>query len=493
MRHYISIDLGADSGRLILGSLNREQLILKEIHRFPNSMVQVGNKFHWDILHLYREIIAGLQQCVKKEEIVPVSIGIDTWGVDYGLLASDDTLMGMPFTYRDPRTVHAMEELTEKMPAAELYRHTGISPASYTTLCQLYAAGKSHPEILQAASSLLFIPDLLTFFLTGEKKTELCFASTSQLFNPIRNEWDEELFELIGVRRGLMQEVVRPGTTIGNLGQVACDLTGMPPVPVVAVATHDTNSAVSAIPARGGDWAFISSGTWSLMGYESPIPVISQQSFAMKFSNESGLGGNWHILKNHTGLWLLQECRRSWKNAGYSWDRLIGMALEAKPHSGFIDVDHTRFLHPGHMPSAIMEYLEHTGQRRPKDRGTLIRIILESLAMKYRYTLQHIEQLRGKPVNEIYITGGGVRNELLCQLTASATGKTVSAALAEGTATGNILCQAMADGQLKTLDEARMLVRRNCPVNNYYPENTGQWDDAFMRYTGIVSGQHRHE
>ena len=487
MKHYISIDLGADSGRLILGSVNKEQLMLKEIHRFPNGMVQIGNKCHWNILQLYGEIITGLEKCIREEKTIPASIGIDSWGVDYGLLAVDDTLMGMPFSYRDPRTIHALEEFTKRMPAAELYRHTGIASAPYNTIFQLYAAMQAHPGILKAAASLLFIPDLIAFFLTGEKKTELSFASTSQLFNPLHNAWDEELFELLGLHTGLMQEVVRPGTFIGTLCPVVCKLTGMPPVPVVAVATHDTNSAVTAIPAQGHDWAFISSGTWSLMGYESPSPVITESSFAMDFSNESGLCGNWHILKNHTGLWILQECKRSWKNLRYSYERLVAMAREARPHKGFIDVDHPGFLNPGDMLSAIAGYMEKTGQDQPKNHGQIVRIILESMVLKYRCTLHQIEQLRGQPVKEIQITGGGIQNELLCQFTADATGKTVSTALAEGTAAGSILCQAMADRQFATLDEARMLVKKNCPSKVYLPENTGAWDETYERYAEIVA------
>ncbi len=480
MKNYLAIDIGAESGRLILGSVSNETLEMKEIHRFQNGMLCIQGHYYWNIGQIYKEILTGFEKCVQG--IIPESVGIDTWGVDYGLLTSDGTLLGMPYTYRDPRTEHAIEELTSLLPASELYKLTGTQLAPYNTIFQLFAAKKSHPELLLSASDLLFMPDLITWFLTGEKKTERSFASTSQLYNPNKKQWEEKLFQLLGISKNLMQEVSEPETIIGYLSDDICKQTGLRKIPIVAVATHDTNSAVTAIPAKGNNWAFISTGTWSLMGFESKSPVINDQSFQMNFTNEGGIRGSYHILKNIMGFWPLQECRRSWKNENYSYSQLVDIAREAQPFEMFIDIDYPGFLNPTDMPLAINEYLKKTKQNLPKSHGQYVRVILESLVMKYRQTLEQIEILKGSSVEELYITGGGIQNELLCQFTADAIGRPIYTGLAEGTAAGNLLTQALALGQFATIDQIRDVIRNSCNSKTFQPINHADWNKAYQQY-----------
>ena len=306
MKNYLAIDLGAESGRVILGSVSHDSFSMREIHRFPNGVVQMAGKYHWNIGQLFKEILTGLEKCVSVEKIIPESIGIDTWGVDYGLLAEDGSLMGMPFSYRDNRTVNAIRDFSKIIPLGELYNLTGTLIAPYNTLFQLYAASQLHPRMINASSDLLFIPDLITYFLTGIKITEHSFATTSQLYNPRKRGWEQTLFNALGISSGIMQEIIKPETVIGYLGKNICKHTGMKSIPVVAVATHDTNSAVTAIPATSKNWAFISSGTWSVVGFVNDSPVINHDSYQMNFTNEGGIRDSWHILKNHVGLWLSQ-------------------------------------------------------------------------------------------------------------------------------------------------------------------------------------------
>jgi rhamnulokinase len=482
MSSFLAIDIGAESGRVILGILNGENFSFKEIHRFANGMLFIQNKYYWNIGQLYKEIVTGFEICVQKEKVQPESIGIDTWGVDYGLLAKDGTLMGLPYAYRDPRTLNAIDDFTKIIPKERIYKLTGNLFAPYNTLFQLYAAKKSHPEIIHAAKDLLFMPDLLTYMLTGEKKTDISFASTSQLFNPHSRHWEKELFDALGISTSIMQDVVEPGNIVGELSDSICKQTGLNKIPVIAVATHDTNSAIAAIPATGKNWAFISSGTWSLMGYESEKPVITERTFQLNFSNEAGAGNTFDILKNHMGLWLLQQCRQSWKNDHLSYSDLMKMAENAKPFLGQIDVDDNCFLNPPDMPKAIIDHLKTNNQTLPENKGQMIRIILESLALKYRQTLQQIKELKEDKPDEIFITGGGINNEILCQYTANSTGVPVRTGLVEGTAAGNILLQAMGKGHAKSLKEARELISNSTESKTYYPEDTDIWDEQAYGY-----------
>jgi rhamnulokinase len=484
--NFLAVDLGAESGRVILGTLISDKLTLKEIHRFANGMLQIQGKFYWNIGNLYNEIIKGIEICVHDEKIQPESIGIDTWGVDFGLLTRDGTILGLPYAYRDSRTQNAVEEFTLFIDKQKIFELTGTLSAPYNTLFQLHAAKLRHPELIDGATDLLFIPDLLAYFLTGEKKTELSFATTTQLFNPVKKNWEEKLFDILGIPMSIMQEIIEPGSVIGLLDDRICKLTGINKIPVIAVATHDTNSAIAAIPAKGDNWAFISSGTWSLMGIESRYPIINQESFLMNFTNEGGVCQTFDILKNHMGLWIVQQCKKVWKVRNYSYNQLIDMATEAGEFLGFIDVDDLSFLNPTNMCDAIAEYFHKTNQNIQPNEGQIIRIVLESLAFKYRETADEIQILTSIPIQEIFITGGGIKNHLLCQFTANATGLPVKAVLAEGASAGNIMVQAFGMGYVSSLPHIRETVRNSCDTKIYEPNDTYNWNIAFKKYKRIV-------
>ncbi|EOR95535.1 Rhamnulokinase [Arcticibacter svalbardensis MN12-7] len=483
--HFLAIDLGAESGRLILGTLNSNRLDLKEIHRFCNGMLHIRNKYYWNIGHLYDEIIKGIEICVKQEQVQPESIGIDTWGVDFGLLTKDGTLLGLPYAYRDSRTANAIEEFTSSFSKERIYELTGTLFAPYNTLFQLYAAKKQHVELLDGAANLLFIPDLLAYFLTGEKRTDTSFASTTQLYNPKKKCWEEELFSALGIPSAIMPKIVEPGSIIGVLEDEICRITFSKKIPVVAVATHDTNSAIAAIPASGDNWAFISSGTWSLMGVESPIPLLSEKTLSMNFTNESGVGDTFNILKNHMGLWLLQQFKKSCCNNSLSYQQLIEMAEVAPAFLSIIDIDDPSFLNPPDMSEAIVQYCLKTGQQIPISPGEFTRIIIESLALKYKETMEQIIEITGRSINEIYITGGGINNQLLCQYTSNATTKTVKTGLAEGSAAGNIMVQALGLGYVQSLGEMRQIIANSTDIKVYQPVDTLTWDQAYNRYKVI--------
>jgi rhamnulokinase len=486
MNHFLAIDMGAESGRLILGSLDNDKLQLKEIHRFANGMLHIQGKYYWNIGQLYKEILNGFEICVQREKVQPESIGIDTWGVDYGLLSEDGTLLGLPYAYRDSRTESAIEEFTRIVPKERIYKLTGNLFAPYNTLFQLYAAKKNHPKLIDAATDLLFIPDLIAYMLTGAKKTDFTFATTSQLYNPKTNKWEKELFANLGIPIDLMQEIVEPGSITGYLDDAVCKTTGMNKIPVIAVATHDTNSAIAAIPAFDDNWSFISSGTWSLMGFESPTPIINDQAFQLNFSNEGGVAHTFDILKNHMGLWLLQQCRNAWKNKGYDYSTLVQMAEGSKPFQAYIDVDAPHFLNPLDMPFAINDFLKSSKQNTVEDHGQLVRIILESLALKYAETFHQITDLKGKQPEQIYLSGGGVNNQLLCQYTADATGVPVKTGLTEGSAAGNIMVQALGKGYVKSLPDIRKIISNSFESKIYDPRQTELWKEKALEYSAKV-------
>ncbi|MFZ4399228.1 MAG: rhamnulokinase [Bacteroidales bacterium] len=487
MNHYLAVDIGAESGRIILGTIENNQLSMREIHRFPNGMVNINNHYHWNIAGLFTEILKGIEICIHKEQIIPDSIGIDTWGVDYGLLAEDGTLMGLPFAYRDQRTESAINEFCEKISKKEIYFSTGNHFASYNTLFQLYAARKTHPKILDAATDLLFIPDLLAYFLTGVKKTEFSFATTTQLYNRSTDNWDSKLFDILGISTDIMQEVVAAGNLIGKLNHSVCKKINAPEIPVIAVATHDTASAIAAIPASSANWAFISSGTWSLMGIQTEKAIISEKSFQMNFTNEGGIEGRNYLLKNLMGLWILQQCRQAMKMEGYDYDYsvLTKMAEEAKPFYSFIDIDHSSFLNPENMNTAIKKYCSETSQLVPSTHGQIARIVLESLAFKYSLTLTQLREFN--EVEELLITGGGINNKLLCQFTANSCKIPVITALSEGTAAGNIMAQALGAKKLKSQKDIRSIIAASCSKKTYIPAETEKWDEAYIRYLSVIN------
>ena len=459
MRHYLAFDLGAESGRAILGTLDRGRLALEELHRFPNQPVRVLGSLYWDTLRLWQEIQHGLAVATRERKLKPAGIGVDTWGVDFALIGADGMLVDNPRHYRDPRTNGMMEKLFEKVPRQEVFRQTGIQFMQLNTLYQLYAMKLAGSPALGTARTLLFMPDLFNYWLTGAAKSELTIASTSQFYNPREQRWATELLGALGLPPGIMPEVVAPGTRLGDHDGV----------PVYATAGHDTGSAVAAVPAEGESWCYISSGTWSLMGVEVDRPVINEQSLALNFTNELGAGGKVRLLKNIAGLWLLQECRRAWaaEGAEYSYDRLTTMAAEAKPFRAIIDPD--AFLEPGDMPAKIAAHCRAKGQPTPQTPGEFARTILESLGVRYTQVLESLESLLGRRLETIHIVGGGSRNRVLNQFVADSTGRRVVAGPAEATAIGNIMVQAIAAGDVKDLAEAREVVRRSFPLEVVEP------------------------
>ncbi len=476
---YLAFDFGAESGRALVGSLADDRLEIRELHRFANGMLTVHGHQYWNLFRLFEQVIEALRRCAA-EGITPASIGVDTWGVDFGLLAADGSLLGLPAAYRDRRTEGAMDSFFAKMPREEVYRRTGIQFLQFNSLFQLESMVRDGAPQLGVASDLLFIPDLFHYLLTGEKKSEFTFATTTQLFNPRTMFWDEQILGALPVERSLFAEVVQPGEMIGMLTDELCRATGLPSIPVVAVATHDTGSAVAAVPATGDGWAYLSSGTWSLMGIESPEPIISERALAYNLTNEGGVNRTFRVLKNIMGLWLVQQCRRVWNE--FSYAQLTEMAGEAEPFGSLVDPDDPSFLNPPDMPAAVREYCRRTGQREPGDPGATIRCLLESLALKYRHVLKQLRAVAPGPIERLHVIGGGTQNEMLCRLTADACGIPVEAGPIEATAIGNLLVQAMAAGQVESLAHLRRIVRNSFPVVRYEPRDEAGWNEARRRF-----------
>ncbi|HID86690.1 MAG TPA: rhamnulokinase [Anaerolineae bacterium] len=487
-RKFLAIDLGASSGRAVVGLFDGERLRLEEVHRFPNGPVRVLNSLHWDVLRLFEEVKGGLAKCVKTYGTDIASLGLDTWGVDFGLLDARDELLGNPYHYRDRRTDGMMEEAFRRVPREEIFERTGIQFMQLNSLYQLLAMAVQGSPMLDAAQTFLNMPDLFNFWLTGRKASEFTIATTTQCYDPRAGDWAWTMLERLGLPTRIFGEIVPPGTRLGPLHPAVAEETGAGDVPVIATAGHDTAAAVAAVPARGHDYAYISSGTWSLMGVEVDEPLITPQSLAYNFTNEGGVEGTIRLLKNIMGLWLVQECRREWAQAGeeLSWDDLTRMAAEAEPFGGLVDPDDSRFLPPGDMPKRIQSYCAETGQPVPQSKGAIVRCALESLALKYRWVLERLEEMLGRELPIIHIIGGGSKNWLLNQLTADATGRPVVAGPDEATSIGNILMQALALRHIASLEEGRELVRRSFEMTTYEPRDPARWDEAYARFLRVI-------
>ena len=488
MHKFLAVDIGASGGRTILGSYADDIVSLREISRFPNGMTAIHGRYHWDIFHIFENIKTGIKDAFNQNEI-PESVGIDTWGVDYGLLDKAGHILELPYAYRDHRTDGIMKEFFKILPKEKLYELTGIQFLQFNTIFQLYAAVRDKLPIMDIAEDLLFIPDLLNYLLSGVKKSEFTFATTSQMFNPKTGTWAPEIFKNTGIKMEIMQDIVKPGTIIGRLTKDIMGDTGMPEADVIAVASHDTGSAIAAIPAVDENFAYISSGTWSLMGIESIEPIISAKSPEYNFTNEGGVDGTFRVLKNIMGLWLLQECRRIWAQSGknYEYPELIKMAASARPFKTLIDPDHSSLLNPENMPNALSALAGRAKQPAPENAGEFARCIFESLAFRYRQTLEELKQVSGKDIRRIHIIGGGSQNELLCRFTANATGLPVTAGPAEGTSLGNIMVQAMAKGLVTSLTEIRRVITRSFEFREYFPENTAEWNENYSRFQDVCS------
>ncbi|MBD2867488.1 rhamnulokinase [Paenibacillus arenilitoris] len=484
----LAYDLGASSGRALLGRLNGGKIEVEELHRFPNDPVQAGDRLHWDILRLLHELKQALLKA-KHRGIKPSSIAIDSWAVDFGFIGANGELLGNPYHYRDRHTDGVMEQLIEELSATEIFARSGIQFLPFNTIYQLAALKRADSPLLREAKHFLMIPDLLRYFLTGDMYNEFSNATTTQLFNPVEGDWDEELLRAIGVPRELFGEIVQPGARVGKLRPSLCEELGIEPVDVYAAAEHDTGSAVAAVPALERSFAYLSCGTWSLMGTEVGEPVINELAQELNFTNEGGVYGTYRLLKNIMGLWILQECRRSWERAGNSYDfpELVKLAGEAKPFAAFIDPDDPVFLHPGDMPARITEYCERTGQEAPAGAGAVVRCVLESLALKYRYVLELTERLSGQTFSGLHMVGGGIQNILLCQWTANAIGKPVWAGPVEGSAIGNMAVQWIASGELADIWEARKAIRESFPVETYEPEGHEEWAEAYRIFRSTTN------
>lgn len=470
IHRFLAIDLGAESGRAILGTLDSGRLALEELHRFPNTPVRLPTGLYWDTLRLFHEIRHALSICGRERKIALDGIGIDTWGVDFALLGSDGALVDNPRHYRDARNNGMLERTFAVVPREEIFRHTGIQFMQFNSLYQLYAMKLQDSPALRTATRLLFMPDLFNYWLTGVAKAELTIASTSQFYDPSWKRWTTDLFSRLGLPPAILPETIAPGSKLGELLPEVAEASGLAPgTPVYATACHDTASAVAAVPAEGSGWCYISSGTWSLMGAEVDSPVINDASLALNFTNELGAAGKVRLLKNIAGLWLLQECRRDWalRWREFTYAELVRMAAEAE--SPGVVLDPNVFHQPGRMPEQIAAHCHKTGQPVPAEPGAMCRAILESLAETYKSVLEKLEGLTSQRIEIVHIVGGGSRNALLNQLAADRTGRRVLAGPAEATAAGNILVQAIGAGVVSGLDEARLIVRRSLEITEYWP------------------------
>ena len=483
---YLAFDLGAESGRAVLAHLQSGILTTEEVHRFPNEPVEYGGSLHWDVPRLWLEVRKALGG-VERWELS--GIGVDAWGVDYALLGERGVLLENPYHYRDRRTEGVMEEVFQRVPREEIYRATGVQFMPINTLYQLFAAHRDTPSVLAAAKRVVTIPDLFHYWLTGNAVCEFTNATTTQLVDPVRRNWATDLMERINLPVDLPAAIVEPGTILGTLlPDIASGLlTG---TTVIAPACHDTGSAVAAITARDGI-AFLSSGTWSLIGTELDAPIVSSQALKLNFTNEGGVGGTTRLLKNVMGLWMLQGCKNSWSAKGPCLDyrELVELASREPAFAHLVDPDDESFLRASDMPGAITEFCRKTQQPPPPSPGAYVRCVLESLALKYRLVLRSLEQLCGKPIEQIRVIGGGSKNRLLNQLTADATGKRVIAGPAEATALGNIAIQILATGEAASLQEVRALVDRSFPTEVFEPVATDQWErhtERFAQYCEMI-------
>jgi rhamnulokinase len=486
MEHFLAFDLGAESGRAMLGALSGDRLTLEEVHRFPNTPVRVFSNLYWDTLRLWHEIGQGLRAAGRERRIALRGIGVDAWGVDCALLGRDGALVDNPRHYRDSRNNGMMERVFEVVPREEVFTETGIQFMQINTLYQLYAMKLEGSPALRAAKTLLFMPDLFNYWLTGTARAELTIASTSQFYNPRERAWTRDLLDRLGLPSDILPEIVPPGTCLGHTAGALAETAAVGEVPVYATACHDTASAIAAVPAAGAGWCYISSGTWSLMGAELEAPVVNSKSLALNMTNEMGVNGTTCLLKNIAGLWLVQECRRAWSLDGqeFGYDELAGMAAGARPFSAVIDPD--AFLEPGDMPSKIAAQCHFTKQAAPANPAEYVRTILESLALRYRQVLASLETLTGRKIETIHIVGGGSRNRLLNQLAADCTSRSVVAGPAEATAVGNLLVQAIAAGIIENLAQARQWVKNSFSVEVFEPRSSAGWDEAYERFQSIA-------
>ncbi|MBD3413530.1 MAG: rhamnulokinase [Candidatus Aminicenantes bacterium] len=480
---FLAFDIGAESGRALIGKLEQNRIQVQEVYRFQNSMISRGPHLKWDVHSLFREIKSGMRKSAQESQTPFECMGIDTWGVDFGLLNQKGELISLPFAYRDPRNKKAMDAFLRIKSRENVYELTGIQFLQFNSLFQLHALKTQNPEIMDHASHLLFMPDIFNYFLTGEMATEFSYATTSQLFNPRKDGWEDQLFEALDVPKAIMQEVRTAGHKLGLIKPSITEETRFSPSPVVLTAAHDTASAVAAVPAQGKDWAFISSGTWSIMGVELDSPLINEKSYQLNFTNEGGVGHRFRLSKNITGLWLLQECKKKWdQSQNRRYHELIQEAYAAEPFKFLVDPDWEMFLKPRDMTEAIARFCQKTGQTSPENISEFVRSILESLAFKYKMVFDELCSLSRRSINRVHIIGGGSLNQVLCQFTADALGLPVIAGPGEATAVGNIMIQAMAENKMDSIETMRDVISNSFDLRFYEPKNTEEWDENYPRF-----------
>jgi sugar (pentulose or hexulose) kinase len=490
MADFLAFDIGTSEGRASIATLTADRFDLKMLHRFANKSVFVNKTLYWDILYLWDGILTGLQTCLGIDDLHLESIGLDTWAVDFALLDEAGNLLDNPVHNRDARTDGIMQQVFKIVARDELYQRTGIQFMQINSLYQLYALVLANAPSLRYASTFLSIADLLNYWLTGNPVVEFTSATCTQCYDPNAGAWATDILDRLQIPSAMFPTVVQPGTVLGTFQPPAKLFSHVEHLPVVAVATHDTGSAVAAVPAEMEHFAYISSGTWSLMGAEVPSPVISPASLQYNFTNEGGVNGTFRLLKNILGMWLVQACQEAWalEGAAYSPAQLVEMAAAVPAFGPLIDPhpNNPHFRTPGDMPARIKRFWQETGQSAPDDKGCVLRCIFESLALKYRQTLHQLEEVLGHQIDVIHIVGGGARNELLNQMTADATNRLVIAGPAEATTMGNVIVQATAAGHLDSLAAGRDLVRRSTPLKSYEPCPSDHWDRAYSLFLHIT-------
>jgi rhamnulokinase len=485
---FIALDFGASSGRVILATLGKT-IRLEEMHRFPNQQIKIGPHYYWDVLKLFSEAKQGLK-IVSEKSTNPISgLGVDTWGVDFGLIDPNGMLLSNPITYRDPRTDGMMEKTFEKMSRKDIYRLTGIQFLQFNTIFQLMSLVESNSSVLEAADQLLFIPDLMNYFLTGQKGVEYTIASTSQLLNAETRQWESTVFQKLGIPQQIMPLIQEPGTIRGQLLPDIADETGLGSLDVIATSAHDTASAVAAVPAQEQNWAYLSSGTWSVIGVELDQPIINETSAQNNFTNEGGVGRKIRFLQNVMGMWLLESCVKVWERnrEKYRYDELLRLAEKAPSFHSIINPDDPSFLNPMNMVEVIQDYCRSHHQQIPETEGEIVRTILESLAFRYRWVLDKIEEMQGRKIKVLHIVGGGSQNQLLNQFTANATGRSVIAGPVEATALGNVIMQAISKGYISSIQEGRQLIRDSFPIKQFEPQNQDAWNTRYHKIQSILN------
>ena len=483
MKHFLAVDLGATSGRTVLAAFDGEKIDMSELTRFRNPMIPMGGHLFWDIAGLYNEILLSLKK-LSSMGIVPDSIGIDTWGCDFAFFGKDGQLLGMPHCYRDSHTEGAQQKFFERKPAEEIYRRTGIQFMDFNSLFQLDTIRRNGGSALEAADKILFIPDALMYMLTGNAVCEYTVASTSQMLNPVTGDLDEDILRTLGIGREKFGRMVQPGEVVGTLTPQVQEFTGLPAVEVIAVAGHDTGSAVAAVPAEDEKYAYLSCGTWSLLGIETPDAIMNEESFRHNFTNEGGIEGTTRFLKNICGLWIFEQCRPELKDAPENVAELVALC-ETSSLDSLIDPDAQCFAHPSSMRAAIDAYCAETGQEVPRTAGDYCRVIFRSLALRYRQVVDILRGFAPFPIERLHVIGGGSQNRYLMQYAADALEMPVICGPVEGTALGNVLVQVKSAGMVQTLPQMRAISAASVSLKTYMPCGAGQWNSLYEEFVNI--------